>query len=400
MQTRIIGFVTPWYGEKITGGAEMATRQLVHHLSDSGVPVEVLTTCVKSFRDDWYKNLHKPGLTQEAGIPVRRFRVRKRNAALFDQVNIKLMNQLPITPEEEQIFCEEMVNSPALYRYMKAHSGEYRAFVFIPYMFGTTYYGAQAVPEKSVLIPCLHDESYAYMKCFREVFSKVRGMVFLSKPEQALAERLYSVKGERFPVFGTGIDTDWESNPQRFRDKFGIREPFILYAGRKDTGKRVDVLVRYFAEYKKRHQGDLKLVLIGGGDIDLPDRENIIDLGFVDAQDKYDAYGAASLFCNPSEFESFSIVIMESWFAGTPVLVNGKCAVTRDFVSRTNGGLYYENYPEFEKCVEYILSHEAVAAQMGKNGRGFVLDNFAWDKIVKNYMEYFDRVTPSASQGS
>ena len=400
MRTRIIGFVTPWYGEKITGGAEMATRQLVHHLSDSGVPVEVLTTCVKSFRDDWYKNLHKPGLTQEAGIPVRRFRVRKGNADLFQQVNLKLMNKFPISSEDERVFCEEMVNSPALYRYMKAHSGEYRAFVFIPYMFGTTYYGAQAVPEKSVLIPCLHDESYAYMKCFREVFSKVRGMVFLSKPEQALAERLYGVKGERFPVFGTGIDTDWESDPQRFRDKFGIREPFILYAGRKDTGKRVDVLVRYFAEYKKRHQGDLKLVLIGGGDIAIPDRENIIDLGFVDAQDKYDAYGAASLFCNPSEFESFSIVIMESWFASTPVLVNGKCAVTRDFVSRTNGGLYYENYPEFEKCVEYILSHEAVAAQMGKNGRGFVLDNFAWDKIVKNYMEYFDRVTPSASQGS
>ena len=196
MQTRKIGFVTPWYGEKITGGAEMATRQLVHHLSDSGVPVEVLTTCVKSFRDDWYKNLHKSGLTQEACIPVRRFRVRKGNADLFQQVNLKLMNKFPISSEDERVFCEEMVNSPALYQYMKAHSGEYRAFVFIPYMFGTTYYGAQAVPEKSVLIPCLHDESYAYMKCFREVFSKVRGMVFLSKPEQALAERLYSVKGD------------------------------------------------------------------------------------------------------------------------------------------------------------------------------------------------------------
>lgn len=400
MKTQKIGFVTPWYGENIPGGAEMELRQLVHHLSDSGVPVEVLTTCVKSFRDDWNVNFHKPRLVQEAGIPVRRFRVRKRNDAFFNQVNIKLMNQLPITTEEETIFCEEMVNSPALYKYMKAHSDEYRAFVFIPYMFGTTYYGAQIVPEKSVLIPCLHDESYAYMKCFRNVFSKVRGMIFHAAPEMELAQKLYNVSGDRFVNLGEGLDTDWESNPQRFREKFGIKDPFLLYAGRKDTGKRVDVLVRYFAEYKKRHEGNLKLVLIGGGDIDIPDRENIIDLGFVDAQDKYDAYGAASLFCNPSEFESFSLVVMESWIAGTPVLVNGKCAVTRDFVSRTNGGLYYENYPEFEKCVEYILSHEDVAKQMGKNGRRFVLGNFAWDKIVKNYMDYFDRVTPSASQGS
>lgn len=400
MKTQKIGFVTPWYGENIPGGAEMELRQLVHHLSDSGVPVEVLTTCVKSFRDDWNVNFHKPRLVQEAGIPVRRFRVRKRNDAFFNQVNIKLMNQLPITTEEETIFCEEMVNSPALYKYMKAHSEEYRAFVFIPYMFGTTYYGAQIVPEKSVLIPCLHDESYAYMKCFRNVFSKVRGMIFHAAPEMELAQKLYNVSGDRFVNLGEGLDTDWESDPQRFREKFGIKDPFVLYAGRKDAGKRVDVLVRYFAEYKKRHEGNLKLVLIGGGDIDIPDRENIIDLGFVDAQDKYDAYGAASLFCNPSEFESFSLVVMESWIAGTPVLVNGKCAVTRDFVSRTNGGLYYENYPEFEKCVEYILSHEDVAKQMGKNGRRFVLGNFAWDKIVKNYMDYFDRVTPSASQGS
>ena len=64
MQAQKIGFVAPWYGEKITGGAEMATRQLVHHLSDSGVPVEVLTTCVKSFRDNWNENYHRPGLTQ------------------------------------------------------------------------------------------------------------------------------------------------------------------------------------------------------------------------------------------------------------------------------------------------------------------------------------------------
>lgn len=400
MQTQKIGFVTPWYGENIPGGAEMELRQLVHHLSDSGVPVEVLTTCVKSFRDDWNVNFHKPRLVQEAGIPVRRFRVRKRKAVFFEQVNYKLMHKLPVSAEDERVFCEEMVNSPALYKYMKAHSDEYRAFVFIPYMFGTTYYGAQIVPEKSVLIPCLHDESYAYMKCFRNVFSKVRGMIFHAAPEMELAQKLYNVSGDRFVNLGEGLDTDWESDPQRFREKFGIKDPFVLYAGRKDAGKRVDVLVRYFAEYKKRHEGNLKLVLIGGGDIDIPDRENIIDLGFVDAQDKYDAYGAASLFCNPSEFESFSLVVMESWIAGTPVLVNGKCAVTRDFVSRTNGGLYYENYPEFEKCVEYILSHEDVAKQMGKNGRRFVLGNFAWDKIVKNYMDYFDRVTPSASQGS
>lgn len=393
MQNLKIGFVTPWYGENISGGAEMEVRQLAHHMVDVGVSIEILTTCVRSFRDDWNKNYYRRGLTVEAGIPVRRFPVRKRKTKLFDYVNYKLMNNIPVSEDEERIYCEEMINSPELYRYIKTNKDKYSVFVFIPYMFGTTFFGAQIAPEKSVLIPCLHDESYAYMNCFRRVFSKVRGMVFNSNPERQLATKLYGVCGERFITLGIGLDTDWEGNAERFQKKYNIHEPFILYAGRKEAGKKVDVLIDYYMRYKARHDDHLKLVLIGGGEIGIPDKKNIIDLGFVDVQDKYDAYAAASIFCNPSEFESFSLVIMESWLAGTPVLVNGKCAVTRDFVHQANGGLYYENYPEFEKCVDYIMSNWEVAAQMGINGQRFVRSNFSWNVIVDRYVNYFKEIT-------
>ena len=283
---------------------------------------------------------------------MRRFPVRQRDVRAFDQVNAKLIQGLSVTPAEEETFCREMINSPKLCEYIKKHEAEYAAFVFIPYMFGTTYYGCQACMEKAILIPCLHDESYAYMQVFRDVFSRVRGMAFNAEPERLLARRLYGVEGENFLTFGIGMDTDWRFDAKRFRKKYRLEGPFVLYAGRKEAGKRVDVLVRYFAEYKKKHEDALKLVMIGGGKIDIPDKDSIIDLGFVDKQDKYDAYAAASVFCNPSEMESFSLVIMESWLAGRPVLVNGDCAVTRDFVHQNNGGLYYQNYAEFEKCLE------------------------------------------------
>ncbi len=390
-----IGFVTPWYGEDISGGAEAELRGLVHHLQEDGVNLEVLTTCVKSFSDDWSVNHHRRGVTTENGILVRRFPVRKRDLRRFDAVNLKLMTNQPISPQEEELYCREMINSPELYDYLRDHSAEYQAFVFIPYMFGTTYYGCRICPEKSVLIPCLHDESYAYMNCFRQAFSGVAGMIFHARPERELAEKLYGVRGDRFIVLGEGVDTDWTFDAARFRERHGINGPFVLYAGRKEAGKRVDVLIRYFAEYRKRHEDDLKLVLIGGGHIDIPDDQNIIDLGFVEKQDKYDAYAAASLFCNPSEMESFSLVVMESWLAGRPVLVNGDCAVTRDFVHQTNGGLYYQNYPEFEKCVEYLLAHPQVASQMGRNGCGYVRANFTWNVIVERYRSYFERMGAS-----
>ena len=391
-----IGFVTPWYGESITGGAEAELRGLVHHLTDDGMDLEVLTTCVRGFTDDWNVNYHKRGAAVENGIRVRRFPVRKRDTAAFDQVNAKLINGRRITPAEEDIFCREMINSPELYDYIRKYQSEYAAFVFIPYMFGTTYYGCQLCPDKAVLIPCLHDESYAYMGRFKEAFSRVKGMVFNAEPERRLAERLYGVSGENFVTFGIGMDTDWFSDAARFRRKFGMESPFILYAGRKDPGKKVDVLVRYFEDYKRKRGGDLKLVLIGGGKLEIPDRENIIDLGFVDKQDKYDAYAAATFFCNPSQMESFSLVIMESWLAGRPVLVNGECEVTRDFVCQTNGGLYYESYAEFAKCVDYLLEHKAVADQMGVNGCEYVRHNFSWNVIVRRYREFFGRIGEGA----
>ena len=81
---------------------------------------------------------------------------------------------------------------------------------------------------------------------------------------------------------------------------------------------------------------------------------------------------------------------MESWLAETPALVNGNCAVTRDFVRAANAGLYYENYEDFEGCVNYLRTHRNVAKQMGRNGRAYVLDNFSWDSIVRKYCGYFE----------
>ena len=390
-----IGFVIPWYSEKIPGGAEMELRGLTTHLHEAGADLEILATCVKEFSADWNVNYFKEGEDTVHGFPIRRFKVRKRDVQAFDAVNFKLINHMEVTAEEEKIFMDEMVNSPDLYRYMEEHKDDYSLFVFIPYMFGTTYNGMRVCPEKSVLIPCFHDEPYVYMKIFRE-YEKSAGIVYNAMPEYELANRIFDLSGVKQILMGIGMDTDITSDPDAFRKKFGVDSPFILYAGRKDKGKNVDTLVTYFTEYKKRNKGELKLVLIGGGKIDLPDElvknKEIIDLGFVELQDKYNAQAAASLLCQPSKNESFSLVIMESWLCGRPVLVHNDCAVTKNFVHESDGGLYFSDYFEFEGCVNYILSHDEEAAQMGENGKKYVCENFSWNVIIERYMKFFREV--------
>lgn len=391
---KTIAFVIPWFGEKIPGGAEMELRGLVTHLHYAGVSVEVLTTCVKDFNSDWSTNYYKEGMDSVLGVKVRRFKVRKRDTNIFDAVNLKLMHNQKITLEEEKIYCKEMVNSPDLYEYMERNKEKYELFIFIPYMFGTTYYGCQICPEKSVLIPCLHDESYAYLNCFKNVFSKVAGMIFHAKPEAELANSLYDLKNVKNQVLGEGLDTEITSNAEQFRKKFKIDSPYILYAGRKDKGKNVDTLLQYFAEYKERNNSNLKLVLIGGGNIEIPEsvKASVVDLGFVDIQDKYNACAGALLLCQPSHNESFSLVIMESWLCKRPVLVSGACAVTKHFVIDTNGGLYFDNYFEFEGSIDYLLKNKEIASQMGENGYQYVNNNFAWDVIVERYMHFFENI--------
>lgn len=389
-----IGFVTPWFGMDIPGGAEMELRELVLHLKNTELQFEILTTCAKSFNSDWNQNIYEGGEYIENGIKVKRFPVDKRDVTAFDRVNAKLMRREKIAREEEETFAREMINSSELYRYMKEYDEEYDLFVFIPYMFGTTYNGVKVNPKKSVLIPCFHDESYFHMSIFRENFSKVAGIVYNAKPEQELTKKHYDVENIDQIVMGIGMETDICGKAERFRKKYAITEPFILYAGRKDKGKNVDTLIQYYAEYGKRNKTDLQLVLIGGGDIGIPEniRDRVHDLGFVDVQDKYDACAAAAFLCQPSHNESFSLVIMESWLCGTPVLVSDACKVTKSFVREANGGLYFRDYYEFEYCTRYFLSEKEKACVLGKQGRAYVLSMFNWDAIIERYISFFETV--------
>lgn len=374
--TSTLYFVIPWYGETIPGGAEAYCRSLVRALLSAGAAVEVLTTCVREFRSDWNDNHHAEGRSVECGVVVRRFRVRTRDTVRFDAVNYKLMHNQPVTAEEENIFVTEMINSPGLCDFIDAHQKD-GVFLFVPYMFGTTYWGSSVCPSRSVLIPCLHDEAYARMEVFRRMCLSARGALFNSKAERRLADRMYGLEPERVAVIGAPVDCSLVADARRFCSKYGISD-FFLYAGRTEQGKGADLLVEYFCRYLDETRRHEELVFIGGGELEIPQRyqSRIFRLGFLPVEDKNDAYGAALALCVPSTMESFSIVTMESWLAGRPVVVNARCEVTREFCEESNGGLYFADYGEFREILLLLARHRGLCRRMGANGREFVKQQF------------------------
>jgi len=394
-----VAFVVPWYGEGIMGGAETLAKATAEHLHRYRIDVEVLTTCSRHFMSDW-TDFYEEGLYEVNGVSVRRFRVNPRNVKLFDKINLKLMNSIPISPSEEHDFINNSINSISLCEYISENRSDY-VFFFIPYMFGTTYFGSRVCPERSVLIPCLHDESYAYLSIFRQMFEAVRGIVFLSEPELDLARRIFNLGRASLSVIGAGIDTNIDFSKIRFRRKFGIEDDFIYYVGRKDPTKNTPLLIEFFCKYIELRHKRLKLVLNGPGYVSIPDRyrQSIIDLKPVSGQDKCDGYAVALVTCQPSIHESFSIVIMESWVCGTPVLVHSDCDVTKYHCIKSNGGLYFRDFDEFAACLDFLIENVNARIRMGESGRKYVRENFAWENVVQRYVQMLDLFESELGRG-
>jgi glycosyltransferase involved in cell wall biosynthesis len=357
------------------------------------VRVEILTTCARDHASEWADH-HPEGLTEEAGLPVRRFKVRPRDPGRYLQLHWRLQLGGPLTSFDEEDFVRESINSDALYAYLTAERERYW-YVFIPYCFGTTWAGARAAPDRSLLIPCLHDEPFARLQWTRWTLQAVRAVCFHVPAERRLGEAITGADRGNFFVVGEGVDTAIAGDGDRFRRKYRLWEPFLLYAGRKASEKNTPQLVEFFARYRLTHPDrPLRLVLVGPGGVRIPERlaQDVVDLGFVPTEDKHDAYAAALALCQPSLLESFSLVLMEAWLCGTPGLVHAGCAVTRDHCLASNGGLYYGEYFEFVEAVDLLLGDRALRDRLGANGRDYVLGHFTWDRVAANYLDVLRQV--------
>jgi glycosyltransferase involved in cell wall biosynthesis len=147
----------------------------------------------------------------------------------------------------------------------------------------------------------------------------------------------------------------------------------------------------------KEGSGTLSLVLVGNSLLPIPTHPRIRHLGFVDDVDKFDAMAAAELLIMPSYFESLSMVALEAWALGRPVLVNGRCEVLKAQSIRSNAGLYYENVTEFVEALRALECNRWLAGSLGRNGRQFYKDNYDWPVIERKYLDMFKRLSQDSS---
>lgn len=387
---RPLAFVVPWYGDDIPGGAEHLCRSYVRHLNKAGIAVEVITTCVKEFNSNWNKNRYPARTVEKHGIKIHRFPVRHRDGHQFDTVNFKLLNNLSVTAYEEQVFFYESIRSEKMEQFLAREGHKYH-LIFMPYCFGTTFEGLRQVNYRAFLLPCLHNERYAMLRGARKMHESVSGLIFNSKSEQELAASLYTIGRLPQIVLGMGVEADGAADPKPFRRKYGVNRPYLVCVGRKDVTKNTHVLVGYFSQYLESNpDSELDLVLIGRGDVEVPAKisNRVHNPGYVSEEMKHSALAGAEVLVQPSARESFSIVLMEAWLAGTPVAVNEYCTVGVEHCRRSNGGLYFGNYVEFEEVVKLLTTDKGLAGRLAANGMNYIQEHYSWDRLVDGLVAF------------
>lgn len=394
------------YGEEVVGGAETACRLFAEQLVNRGHAVDVLTSCALSYAD-WADRL-PAGPSQLNGVNVHRLPVvRPRDPQRFSKVHDALMRDPERSSFAEQVqWLEEM--GPVLRghsRNLRERAARADAVVFMTYMYPTTAFGlpvlAGQVPV--VLQPTAHDEPPAHVPFYRPVLRAADSYLFLADEEREVAQRVFGIDGPSV-VTGIGIDTDQASGDgNRFRTQRGLgADPYLLYMGRVDTFKGVSEVMRYFVEFKGRNPSALKLVLAGEKMMEIPDVEDIRYVGFLDENAKRDALQGAMALVQPSPFESFSIVLCEAWLQAKPVLVQGYSEVLAGQCRRSEGGLPYAGFAEFEACLQRLLDSPVLREELGGNGNRFVRATYSWTSVMERFehglelgIEHFGRRTES-----
>jgi glycosyltransferase involved in cell wall biosynthesis len=382
-----IAFVVQRYGLEICGGSEQLCRQVAERLSRH-CDVEILTTCAQDYMT--WQDVYEPGLTRVSGIPVRRFRVDyPRTVALFNHLSEAVFSDKNCAELEQRWVREQGPYSSDFLRFLETNGPHFDVFIFFTYAYGFTFFGLPRVAQRSLLVPTAHDEPAFHLPIYRSLFARPRGFIFSTTEEQSLVLQKFGLDTPS-AVVGIGVEETPQGStgaiPLRHRDR--LRSPFLIYLGRVDEAKGCRQLLENFIRFRTEHpEHRLQLVLVGQVLMEIPSHPDILPLGFLEEEEKRQVLAAAQLLIMPSSYESLSIVVLEAWSLGVPVLVNGTCAVLSGQCRRSGGGLEYSNYDEFSRALTRLTQNPCLGRELGERGRRFVQENYAWSRVERKYLE-------------
>jgi D-inositol-3-phosphate glycosyltransferase len=185
----------------------------------------------------------------------------------------------------------------------------------------------------------------------------------------------------------------------------------LLFVGRLERLKGVEIAIRALALLRDREHDDLRLIVLGEDSRDGDEsekerlkavaasvgvRDRVDFLGSVAQHELPYFYAAADACVMPSYSESFGLVALEAQACGCPVVasgVSGLRSVVRDDVS---GYLIDGHDPaEYAERIGRLLADPELAQQMGRRGR-LLAQRFSWTRTADRLEGLFEQVIEKA----
>jgi glycosyltransferase involved in cell wall biosynthesis len=392
-----LAFVVQRYGVEVGGGAELHCRWLAERLARRH-HVEVFTTRALDYVD--WANTYPAGTTEVRGIAVHRFGVqRRRRMREFASASSVVFEDAHTRDEEVFWVRANGPCSPALVQAVAAARDRFDLILFYCYRYYHSYHGIPAVRDRAVLVPTAEDDPALRLGIFTELLHMPRGIVYLTEEEQELVEETTGNQALPSVVIGSGLELPaTDGNIPDFRARHGIDRPFILYLGRIDKNKGCVTLFAYFQKLVEEAGLDVDLVLAGPRAMEVPAHPRIRHVGFITDLEKVAALRQARLLVMPSPYESLSIVTLEAWALGVPVLANARCRVLAGQCLRSNGGLLYDGYAEFAEALGLLLERPDLSGVLGRQGREYVEREYSWERVEAKLESLFERLAHRVTQ--
>ena len=192
------------------------------------------------------------------------------------------------------------------------------------------------------------------------------------------------------------------------RRKIGYADgPLILFVGRLERLKGVEIAIRALALLKDRAHPDLRLVVVGEDSHDgdesekerlkaiasvLGVRDRVDFLGSVAHHELPYFYSAADVCVMPSYSESFGLVGLEAQACGCPVVASGVPGLRSVIRDEVSGYLIDGNDPAaYAERIGRLLASPELAQQMGRRG-SLLAQRFSWTRTADRLEVLFDAV--------
>jgi glycosyltransferase involved in cell wall biosynthesis len=387
-----LGLVVPRYGAEVLGGTEHWLRMLCQHLvAMRQWRVEVFTTCAVSAAT-WADEL-PPGQSELEGVTVHRYRSVSGRDPRYAALNTVIREDPAHVPDDMARRFIELVGPVCPDVLDHAASSDCDLIALTPYLFWPAVYGAPRLGRRVIFHGAAHDEAELHLPVMRDVFLSVGGFAFNSYAERALVERTFPVAHLPARVIGNSV-TEGAGDPAPARAALGLGtdEPFVLCVGRVERDKGSHALADLWRLYRRSHPGAPRLVLIGPVHEPLPGDDDVLVAGARSEEIKWGALRGCEFLIAPSAWESFSLVVLEAWLAGRPVLVNGYCEATVEHCRRSGGGLWFTDVVEFDVTVDRLLSDAALRHHLARRGDAYARRQFSWPAVVDRYAALADHI--------